>query len=481
MLNDRVEILILKNLLFNEDYTRKVIPFLRAEYFADEVEKVLFLKIASFIQTYSNIPTKESLAIDCNNDQKLKSETFTGIIQLLGDIGPDQTKPEEKWLLSQTEKFCQDRALYNAVVTSVDILHDTTGKKPRGGIPKMLQDALSVSFDPNIGHNYTEDSDKRYDFYHRTEEKLAFDLKLMNKITGGGVPRKSLNIILAGTAVGKSLAMCHMAGASLMMGKNVLYITLEMAEERIAQRIDANLLNMTLDDLQVVSKGIYDRKIEDVKKKTVGRLIIREYPPVTANANHFRALIQELYLKKGFVPDIIYLDYLNIAASSRISLTGHGSANTYVYVKSIAEEIRGLAVEYNVPIWSATQTTRSGFVSSDIGLEDTSESFGLPATADFMIALTTTEELQNLNQIMVKQLKNRYNDVNNYKRFLLGIDRSKMRLYDIDEVGQQGITDAGKKDPEDDDDGGSMFDKTKFGQRMIAEQPVKPTYEDWKF
>jgi archaellum biogenesis ATPase FlaH len=370
-------------------------------------------------------------------------------------------KQDEQWLIDSTEKWCQEKAIYNAIMDSIQILDGTDGKNDKGAIPELLSDALSVSFDPNIGHDYMDDSDSRYDFYHRVEERVPFDLEYMNKITKGGIPKKSLNIILAGTGVGKSLAMCHMASANLLDGKNVLYITMEMAEEKIAERIDANLLNVTLDDLSALSKDMYDKKIERVRGKTSGKLIVKEYPTASAGSGHFRHLLNELKLKKHFVPDIIYIDYLNICTSSRIK--GGAQVNSYTLVKAIAEELRGLAVEFNVPVVSATQTTRSGYSNSDVGLEDTSESFGLPATADFMVALISSEELEDLGQIMVKQLKNRYGDPNTYKRFVVGVDRAKMRLFDVEQTAQE---DIGYDDK-------PIFDNSGFGQRAREDDQMQ--------
>lgn len=470
MINDRVEILIIKNLIFNEEYTRRVLPFIFAEYFTDESERVLITKIKSFVTSFSQLPTREALMIQVSNDVSLSQVVEDKIKDVLSSLQKDDCDLE--WLIQETEKFCKDKAIYNAVYNTVSILEDP--KKAKGDIPKLLSDALAVSFDPSVGHNYLEDSDERFDFYHKVEEKFPFDLEYFNKVTKGGVPRKTLNVILAGTAVGKSLAMCHMASSYFMLGKNVLYITLEMSQERIAERIDANLLNTPIQDLQCLPKDIYDKKISAVKQKTVGKLFIKEYPTATASATHFRALLNELQLKKNFTPDVIFVDYLNIASSSRVG--NSSTVNSYTYIKNIAEELRGLAVEYNVPIWTATQTNRQGYVSTDIGLENTSESFGLPATADFMIALWTTEELEKLGQIVVKQLKNRYNDVTSFKKFVVGIDRSKMRLYDLDEAAQADLQDTGK-----DNEDTAAFDKTEFGQGMKAERYEKSKFTDIKY
>ena len=420
---------------------------MRADYFGDNTEKVVFKEIFEFVNKYKNLPTHESLVINFTESKSLTEVEVRDSIELLNEMHMSrEEKVESKWLVEQTEKFCQDKAIYNAIMESVSILDDKNGIKPKGEIPKLLSDALGVSFDQHIGHDYMSDYESRFDFYHKVESRVKFDLDIFNKITKGGLPTKTLNIALAGTGVGKSLFMCHVAGSCLSQGQNVLYITLEMAEERIAERIDANLLNIDLNELQTMTKVDYERKFKVLQNKAHGKLIIKEYPTASASSLHFRALLSELHLKKNFVPDIIFIDYLNICASARIK--AGGSVNSYTYIKSIAEELRGLAVEHNVPIVSATQTTRSGFSNSDVGLEDTSESFGLPATADFMFALITTEELQQLNQIMVKQLKNRYSDPNDNKRFVVGVDRGKMRLYDAEPSAQADIADSGqvKKD-----------------------------------
>ena len=420
---------------------------MRADYFGDNTEKVVFKEIFEFVNKYKNLPTHESLVINFTESKSLTEVEVRDSIELLNEMHMSrEEKVESKWLVEQTEKFCQDKAIYNAIMESVSILDDKNGIKPKGEIPKLLSDALGVSFDQHIGHDYMSDYESRFDFYHKVESRVKFDLDIFNKITKGGLPTKTLNIALAGTGVGKSLFMCHVAGSCLSQGQNVLYITMEMAEERIAERIDANLLNIDLNELQTMTKVDYERKFKVLQNKAHGKLIIKEYPTASASSLHFRALLSELHLKKNFVPDIIFIDYLNICASARIK--AGGSVNSYTYIKSIAEELRGLAVEHNVPIVSATQTTRSGFSNSDVGLEDTSESFGLPATADFMFALITTEELQQLNQIMVKQLKNRYSDPNDNKRFVVGVDRGKMRLYDAEPSAQADIADSGqvKKD-----------------------------------
>ena len=438
----RLEQTILRNLIYNEEYIRKVLPFLKDEYFTDSIEKTIFKELSSFVSKYNTTPTIEAIGLAIKERRNLsdaeveKSENYLQEIEL--------AKGQEskiQWLIEKSEAFCQERAIYNAVLGSISILDGKDKTNDKGAIPKILSDALSVSFDNSIGHDYLENSDDRYDFYHRKEERIPFDLDMFNKITKGGLPIKTLNIALAGTGVGKSLFMCHCAAGNMSMGRNVLYITMEMAEERIAERIDANLLNVSLDDLLELPKETYDRKVASLKSKVTGKLIIKEYPTASASSLHFRTLLNELNLKKSFVPDIIYIDYLNICCSSRIK--PGSNINSYTYVKSIAEELRGLAVEFGVPIVSATQTTRSGYGSSDPGLEDTSESFGLPATADMMFALISSEELEGLGQIMVKQLKNRYTDPSQFKRFVVGIDKPKMRLYDIDDSGQTGIVDSG--------------------------------------
>jgi replicative DNA helicase len=441
---NRLELTILKNLIYNEGYARKVLPFISAEYFNDVNERNIFKEVNEFIGKYNTLPTHEALVINFTDSKNVPDEQVKTAIGLLKQLDDARNEPTEtQWLTEQTEKFCQDKALYNAIMESVSIL-DSNNKtsKGKGEIPKLLADALGVSFDSNVGHDYINDYDSRFDFYHRKETKIPFDLDFFNKITKGGIPSKTLNICLAGTGVGKSLFMCHMAASCLNQGLNVLYITMEMAEEKIAERIDANLLNVTMDDLHTIPREDYERKIGVLKSKTQGKLIIKEYPTASAGAMHFRGLFQELNLKKNFVPDIVFIDYLNICCSSRIKQGG--SVNSYTYIKAIAEELRGLAVEFNVPIVSATQTTRSGFSNSDVGLEDTSESFGLPATADFMFALISTEELEQLNQIMVKQLKNRYGDPNFNKKFVIGVDRSKMRLYDAEASAQTDLSDSGQ-------------------------------------
>ena len=439
----KLETTILKNLVYSEEYTRKVLPFIQADYFSDNKEKIVFKLVSEFINKYKTLPTHEALVIDLTDSKTLNDVEVKGALNLLEDINQNKNEPtEQQWLVEQTEKFCQDKAIYNAIMESVSILDDTKSTKSKGEIPKLLSNALGVSFDSNVGHDYINDSSSRFDFYHKQESRIPFDIDLLNKITKGGLPNKTLNICLAGTGVGKSMFMCHVAASCLSQGKNVLYITMEMAEERIAERIDANLLNVSMNDLHTMTKGEYDRKFDTLKSKTHGKLIIKEYPTASANSLHFRSLLNELHLKKNFQPQIIFIDYLNICASSRIK--PGANVNSYSYIKAIAEELRGLAVEFNVPIVSATQTTRSGFSNTDVGLEDTSESFGLPATADFMFALISTEELEQLNQLMVKQLKNRYGDPNIYKRFVVGVDRSKMKLYDAEQSAQEDIVDSGQ-------------------------------------
>jgi len=441
----RTEHLILNHLLNDEDYARRTLPYLKSEYFSDRTERIVYEQLDEFINKFNALPSREALTIEIGNLNNINDKDYTQLneyVSTLVKTGDD----DRQWLIDTTEKFCQEKALYNAIMESISIIDDKEGRKDKGAIPEILSDALSVSFDPNVGHDLIDNADQRYDFYHRVEERIPFDIAKLNDITKGGVPKKSLNIILAGTGVGKSLAMCHMATANVLDGKNVLYITMEMAEEKIAERIDANILNVSLDELKQLPRQSYEKKMERIKGKTSGKLIIKEYPTAAASVGHFRHLLNELRLKKSFKPDIIYIDYLNICASSRMKMGA--SINSYTYIKAIAEELRGLAVEQNVPIWSATQTTRSGYGNSDVGLEDTSESFGLPATADFMMAIIASEELEQLNQVMVKQLKNRYGDPNHNKRFVVGIDRAKMRLYDVEESAQEDLidVDGGRED-----------------------------------
>jgi hypothetical protein len=445
-MTERIERLILSHLIHNENFSRKVVPYVKSEYFEDPPEKLVFKLIQEYILKHNDLPTKQSLLIDLDQLDGIHETEYTKSNEIINTLDkPSDFKDITPWLLEQSETFCQDKAIYNAVVHAIAILEGNEKTHlSKGAIPTVLSDALAVSFDPHVGHDFIEDAEDRFDFYHRVEEKLEFDLELFNKITKGGLPKKTLNICLAGTGVGKSLFMCHQAASCLSINKNVLYITLEMAEERIAERIDANLLDIPMDQLEEIPRDMYKKKIDKLKGKTNGKIIIKEYPTASASALHFKNLLGELNLKRNFVPDIIFIDYLNICTSSRIK--AGANVNSYTYIKSIAEELRGLAVEHNVPIMSATQTTRTGFTSTDIGLEDTSESFGLPATADFMFALISSEEMEELNQMLVKQLKNRYNDPTSYRKFIIGVDRSKMRLYDVDQKAQEDIADSGQDD-----------------------------------
>ena len=457
---DRIETTILQNLIYNEEYSRKVIPFIKPDYFENKSERVTFEQISEFIVKYGSAITIEALNIEVDNRTDLTETEVKEIRELNGFL--TNTPVDYQWLMDTTEKWCRDRAIYLALMESIQLADGDEGKKNKDAIPSILSDALAVSFDNHVGHDYLEDYEERYDLYHRKEERIQFDLDFFNKITKGGVPNKTLNIALAGTGVGKSLFMCHVASSVLLQNKNVLYITLEMAEEKIAERIDANLLNIPIQDITDLPKPMFDSKVVSLSKKTQGNLIIKEYPTASAHSGHFKALLNELSLKKSFRPDIIFIDYLNICASSRYRAASN--VNSYSYIKAIAEELRGLAVEANLPIVSATQTTRSGFASSDVDLTDTSESFGLPATADLMFALISTEELETLNQILVKQLKNRYNDPTIHKRFVVGIDRAKMRLYDCEQKAQEDIVDNTEQTEYDDD-------KSKF----------KKTFGDFKF
>jgi replicative DNA helicase len=434
----RIETIILEGLLYNEEYARKVLPFIATDYFQDSNEKIVFGAISEFIGKYSALPTKEAVGILVKESKILTEEQFKKCREIVEALSDE--KQNQEWLVNETEKFCKDRSLYNAVLESIHIIEGKSKNKTAAALPDILSKALAVSFDTHIGHDYIEDSDSRYDFYHKKESRIPFDLEYFNTITNGGVPQKTLNIILAGTGVGKSLFMCHHAANCLSLGKSVLYITCEMAEERIAERIDANLMDTSLDDLKSLPKDVYDKKMDRIRQKTQGKLIVKEYPTASANVNHFRILLEELKLKKRFKPDVIFIDYLNICASARIKMTG--SVGSYSYIKSIAEELRGLAVEQSVPIFSATQTNRTGFTNTDVGLEDTSESFGLPATADFMFAIIATEEMDKLNQVLVKQLKNRYNDIASNKRFVVGINRAKMKLFDVEESAQKDLVDT---------------------------------------
>ncbi len=450
-MNTNIEQVVLKNILTNEKYMRKVLPFIKAEYF-EGIYKELFKQSGKFVAKYNKLPSAESFKIEIDSADNFSDDNYRQAIEIIPELFTKEQSDEE-WLLDATEKWCQDRALFNAVMESISIIDGKHQTLSKNALPDILTKALGVSFDTNVGHDYLEAFEERYEFYHRDEERVPFDIELLNDITKGGLPRKTLNIILAGTGVGKSLAMCHFAAANLVDGRNVLYITAEMAEERIAERIDANLLNIQIDQLTDLSKSMFAEKVYNLSTKTNGKLIVKEYPTGSANVGHMRALLSELKLKKSFIPDIIYIDYLNICASSRMKGMG-GAINSYNYIKAIAEEFRGLAVEFNVPIVSATQTTRSGYGNSDVGLEDTSESFGLPATADLMFALISTEELEQMGQIALKQLKNRYNDPTYKKRFVIGVDRSKMRLYDAEDSQQNLIDDT------------PVFDKTATGERL---------------
>ncbi len=452
MSTQTIERTTLSNLVYNEPYARKVLPFIKPEYFANRHERVVFEEINKFVEKYGNQPTKEALSIELDNRKDLNEDEFKSVLDIVQTLS--NAEVDMQWLVDTTEKFCKDKAVYNAILSGIQIIEGKDKQHTAEAIPNILSDALAVAFDQNVGHDYVENGEERYEFYHKKEEKLEFDLDYFNKITKGGLPQKTLNIAIAGTGVGKSLFMCHMAASTLMQGKNVLYITLEMAEERIAERIDANLMNITMDDLHELPKKMFTDRLSKIQTKTNGKLIIKEYPTASAHSGHFRSLMKELALKKSFKPDIIFIDYLNICASSRFK--GNANVGSYFYIKAIAEELRGLAVEHNVPIMSATQTTRGGYANSDIGLEDTSESFGLPATADLMFALISTEDLESLNQIMVKQLKNRYNDPGLNKRFVIGIDRARMKLYDCEQEAQDDIIDSGQ-------DEGATFDKTTFG------------------
>ena len=449
-----IERTTLTQLVTNEQYARKVLPFMKKDYFTDRTERTIFEEITKFVDKYNKIPTQTSLEIEVQGRKDLNESDYKKVVAVIQTLS--STDVDFDWLVDTTEKFCKDKAVYNAIVEGISIIDGKDKERGPDAIPGILTDALAVGFDNAVGHDYLADSESRFDYYHTVEKKIPFDLEFFNKITKGGLPAKTLNIALAGTGVGKSLFMCHVAANCLSQGKNVLYITLEMAEERIAERIDANLMNISMEDLHDLPKQMFDNKIAKIIKSTSGKLIVKEYPTASAHSAHFRGLIKELAIKKSFKPDIIFIDYLNICASSRFK--GAQNVNSYMYIKSIAEELRGLAVETNVPIMSATQTTRSGFSNSDVGLEDTSESFGLPATADLMFALISNEELDELNQIAVKQLKNRYNDPTMNKRFVIGIDRAKMRLFDIKVSEQDGLVDSGQEDFIE-----PVFDNTDFG------------------
>ena len=450
-----IEKTILANLIHNEQYTRKVLPFIKGDYFSDRTERTVFEEIQKFVDKYSDLPNQNALEVELDSRKDLNEDDYKRVLSVVKELQKDDDVIFD-WLVETTEDFCKDKAVYNAIVDGIAIIDGKDKKRGVDALPSILTDALAVGFDNRVGHDYLHDTDARYEFYHKVEEKIPFDLEFFNRITKGGLPQKTLNIVLAGTGVGKSLFMCHVASNCLNQGRNVLYITLEMAEERIAERIDANLMNISIDDLHELPKQMFDDKIASIAKKTNGQLVIKEYPTASAHSNHFRGLIKELAIKKSFKPDIIFVDYLNICASSRFK--ANGNVNSYMYIKAIAEELRGLAVETNVPIMSATQTTRSGFSNSDIGLEDTSESFGLPATADLMFALISNEELDELNQIAVKQLKNRYNDPTTNKRFVIGVDRAKMKLYDVEGAEQEGLADSNQESFAE-----PVFDNTEFG------------------
>jgi len=462
-----IEKTALSNLISNERYARKVLPFIKKNYFDIKEEEVVFDEITKFVDKYNKLPTKTAMVIELDGRKDLSEVEHKKVVELIQSL--NSTDVDFDWLVDTTEKFCKDKAIYNAIVDGIKIIDGKDGKRTADAIPEILTEALGVSFDSSVGHDYLADSESRFDYYHKIEEKIPFDLDFFNKITKGGLPPKTLNIALAGTGVGKSLFMCHVAANCLSQGKNVLYITLEMAEERIAERIDANLMNISMEDLHDLPKKMFQDKIARITKKTSGKLIVKEYPTASAHSSHFRGLIKELAIKKSFKPDIVFIDYLNICASSR--LKGSQNVNSYTYIKAIAEELRGLAVETNVPFMSATQTTRTGFVSSDVGLEDTSESFGLPATADFMFALISNEELDGLNQILVKQLKNRYNDPTSNKRFVVGIDRAKMKLYDVENNAQKELVNNGQEKDI------PSFDRTSFGIKSKAEKYEKTQFK----
>ena len=453
-----IERTALSELISNENYARKVLPHMKVDYFSDRSERIVFEEIQKFVEKYNTLPNKTSIEIEIDTRRDLNEQDVKAVIDVVKSLEKDDDANLE-WLVETTEKFCKDKAVYNAIVEGIQIIDGKDKNRNVDAIPSILTDALAVGFDNSVGHDYLLDADARFDYYHTIEEKIPFDLDFFNRITKGGLPPKTLNIALAGTGVGKSLFMCHMAANCMNQGRNVLYVSMEMAEERIAERIDANLMNISMEDLHSLPKQIYDDKINKIIKNTTGQLVIKEYPTASAHSGHFRGLIKELAVKKSFKPDIIFIDYLNICASSRFK--GAANVNSYMYIKSIAEELRGLAVETNVPIMSATQTTRSGYSNTDVGLEDTSESFGLPATADLMFALISSEELEERNQIAVKQLKNRYNDPTMNKRFVIGIDRAKMRLHDLDASEQDGLVDSNQKE---DTFNEPVFDNTDFGE-----------------
>jgi replicative DNA helicase len=455
-MQNRIEEIILKNLFVSDTFTRKVIPYLEEEYFSDRSELLVYKQITEYFMKYNECPTHEALSIQLNDLTGVNDEDVKNAMTVINECKQSTDETPHDFLVDETEKWCKDRAIYNAVMESIQII-DKSSSREKGEIPDILKDALSVSFDQHIGHDFIEDSDDRFISYNTVEDKLPFDLEMMNKITKGGLPNKTLNVVMAGTGVGKSLFMCHCAANNLMMGKNVLYISMEMSEEKIAERIDANLMNLPIQELSNLPKDMYDKKVKSIRDKTTGKLIVKEYPTASAHTGHFRHLLQELNLKKDFLPDIIYIDYLNICASAR--MRAGANVNSYTMVKSIAEELRGLAVEFKLPIVTATQTNRQGFTSTDVGLEDTSESFGLPATADLMIALISTEELEELDQIMVKQLKNRYNDPTYYRRFIIGVDRSRMKLYDCEQSATEELHDSGP-----------AFDNSDSGRRISEEK-----------
>lgn len=452
----RIETQILSNLINNEEYLRKVVPFLKSDYFTETDDRIVFSKISDYVDKYNDPPAKSALLIALQDDRSINEDLYVQCETLINSL--NETDVNNDWLVDETEKFCKDKAVYNAIMDSIQIIDGSDKSRTPDALPSILSDALAVGFDNNVGHDYIENADDRFDFYNRIEEKIPFDLEYFNKITEGGLPNKTLNVALAGTGVGKSLFMCHVAAACISQGKNVLYITLEMAEERIAERIDANLMNVPIQDLKDLPKKMFDDRVTKIKDRIDGRLIIKEYPTASAHAGHFKALLEELKLKRGFEPDIVFIDYLNICTSSRFR--AGSQVNSYTIIKSIAEELRGLAVEYDLPIVSATQTTRSGYANSDVDLTDTSESFGLPATADLMFALISTEELEAAQQIMVKQLKNRYSDPTSNKRFMIGVDRSKMRLFDLTDEVQKTIADSGQNISE------AVFDQGEFNARI---------------
>ena len=458
----RIEETILSNLFQNDEFTRKAIPFIKGEYFSERGERIIFEEFEKLFMQYNNVPNPEMIANEVFARKDLFEDEHKNIQEFLEDMKSIQSV-NENWLYDKTEEWCKERAVHNTIMDSIKIIDGRDKTRDKGAIPKMMQDALGVCFDDSVGHDYLEDSDDRYEYYHKVEEKIKFDIDLLNTITRGGLSKKTLNIAMAGTGVGKSLFMCHHASSVLAEGMNVLYITMEMAEEKISERIDANLLNLGMDEIKVVDHDIFSKRINKIKDHNNGKLIVKEYPTGGAHAGHFRALLEELKIKKGFKPDIIFVDYLNICASQRLRMGAN--VNTYSYIKSIAEELRGLAVEYNCPIVSATQTTRGGYNNTDVGLEDTSESFGLPATADLMFAIIASEELDNMGQWMIKQLKNRYSDPNYYKRFVVGVDKNKMRLYNVEASAQTNIMDSGQEEK----DIGAVFDKSEAGERLNME------------